>query len=80
LTAADGERGEVKLFRTKSDVTKTPVMDHTDRTLNFIEETDNSEISTTTVDKAIAEILHYVPDLSGYSEVELRNGLMRRGE
>ena len=43
VRAPGSERGEVKLFRTKSDVTKTPVKDHTGRTLNFIASTQRLE-------------------------------------
>jgi hypothetical protein len=64
-----------EVFRIKSEMRDRPVKGVEGDTINTFREIDNSEISTVTVDRAIEEIRHYVPNLSGYSESEIRRGL-----
>ena len=68
-------RGQPEVFRIKSDVRDVPVKGVEDATINVFREIDNSEISIVTVNRAIEEIRHYVPEFSGYSESEVRSGL-----
>ncbi len=74
-TTSERQRGVPDVFRIKSAVTNMLVKDHTGRTVDAVEETDSSEISTVTVSEAMVEIYHYVPDLSGLSEDLVRDRL-----
>jgi hypothetical protein len=69
------ESGQPEVFRIKSDVRDVPVGGVDGNFINSFQEIDNSEITTVTVDEAVTEIRHYVSDLSGYSESEIRRGL-----
>jgi hypothetical protein len=67
--------GEGEVFRVESDVREVPIKATTGDVVNTLEETDSTRISRVTVEQAIAEIRHHIPNFSGHSESEVRKVL-----